>query len=104
MVKRHRILSILICIGLIAVFLGCASTPRREGTGEYVDDSVITTKVKAEIFNDPSLKVFQINVETFKGEVQLSGFVDSAQMVKKAGEVARGVKGVKSVKNNLIVK
>jgi osmotically-inducible protein OsmY len=97
-------LSFLVCIGLIAVFLGCASTPMREGTGEYIDDSAITTKVKAAIFNDPSLKVFQINVESFKGEVQLSGFVDSAQSVKKAGEVARGVNGVKSVKNNLIVK
>ena len=104
MVKRHRILSILICVGLIAVFVGCASTPKSEGTGEYVDDSAITTKVKAAIFNDPALKVFQINVETFKGEVQLSGFVDSAQSVTKAGEVARGVEGVKSVKNNLIVK
>ena len=104
MAKRHRILSFLICIGLIAVFLGCASTPTRESTGEYVDDSVITTKVKAAIFNEPSLKVFQINVETFKGEVQLSGSVDSAQSVKKAGEVARSVGGVKSVKNNLIVK
>ena len=104
MAKRHRILSILICIGLIAVFLGCASTPKGESTGEYIDDSVITTKVKAAIFNEPSLKVFQINVETFKGEVQLSGSVDSAQSVKKAGEVARGVGGVTSVKNNLIVK
>ena len=104
MVKRHRMLSILICIGLVAVFLGCASTPKKAGTGEYIDDSAITTKVKAAIFNDPALKVFQINVETFKGEVQLSGFVDSAQSVSKAGEVARGVKGVKSVKNNLIVK
>jgi osmotically-inducible protein OsmY len=104
MVKRHRILSFLVCIGLIAVFLGCASTPTRESTGEYIDDSTITTKVKAAIFNDPSLKVFQINVETFKGEVQLSGSVDSAQSVKKAGEVARSVGGVKSVKNDLIVK
>ena len=104
MVKRHRILTFLICIGLIAVFVGCASTPKREGTGEYLDDSAITTKVKAAIFNDPALKVFQINVETFKGDVQLSGFVDSAQSVTKAGEVARGVKGIKSVKNNLIVK
>jgi len=104
MVKRHRILSLLICVGLIAVFVGCASTPKKSGTGEYIDDSVITTKVKAAIFNDPALKVFQINVETFKGEVQLSGFVDSAQSVKKAGEVARGVKGVTSVKNSLIVK
>jgi hypothetical protein len=104
MVKRHRLLSFLICIGLIAAFLGCASTQKREGTGEYIDDSAITTKVKAAIFNEPSLKVFQINVETFKGEVQLSGFVDTPQSVSKAGEVARGVKGVKSVKNNLIVK
>ena len=102
--KRHRILSYLICIGLIAVYLGCASTPTRESTGEYIDDSTITTKVKAAIFNDPSLKVFQINVETFKGEVQLSGSVDSDQVVNKAGEVARGVGGVKSVKNDLVVK
>jgi osmotically-inducible protein OsmY len=104
MIRRHRILSFLICVGLIAAFLGCASTPTRESSGEYVDDSLLTTKVKAAILDDPSLKVLQINVETFKGEVQLSGFVDSAQSVKKAGEVARGVKGVKSVKNNLIVK
>ncbi|HSL99176.1 MAG TPA: BON domain-containing protein [Candidatus Limnocylindria bacterium] len=104
MAKRHRILSLLICIGLIAVFLGCASTPKREGTGEYIDDSAITAKVKAAIFSEPTLKVFQINVETFKGQVQLSGFVNSAEIVKKAGEVARGVKGVTSVKNNLIVK
>ncbi|MHB1012431.1 MAG: BON domain-containing protein [Desulfobacteria bacterium] len=104
MIKRHRLLSILICIGLVAAFVGCASTQKREGTGEYLDDSAITAKVKAAIFNEPSLKVLQINVETFKGEVQLSGFVDTAQSVKKAGEVAHGVKGVVSVKNNLIVK
>ena len=104
MVKRHRILCSLVCIMLVTAFLGCASTPKREGTGEYLDDSAITTKVKAAIFNEPSLKVFQINVETFKGDVQLSGFVDTSQSVVKAGEVARGVKGVRSVKNNLIVK
>ncbi|MGE5789889.1 MAG: BON domain-containing protein [Syntrophaceae bacterium] len=104
MVKRHRMLSILICIGLVAVFLGCASTPKKESTGEYIDDSVITTKVKAALVEDPLTKAYQINVETFKGEVQLSGFVDSAQAKAKAGEVARGVKGVKSVKNNLNVK
>jgi len=94
----------IVAIMLIAVFLGCASTPTRESTGEYIDDSTITTKVKAAIFSDPSQKVFQINVETFKGEVQLSGSVDSDQIVNKAGEVARGVGGVKSVKNDLIVK
>jgi osmotically-inducible protein OsmY len=104
MVKRHRLLSFLVCIALVTVFIGCASTPKREGTGEYIDDSAITTKVKAAIVAEPTLKVFQINVETFKGEVQLSGFVDTAKSVTKAGEVARGVKGVVSVKNNLIVK
>jgi osmotically-inducible protein OsmY len=104
MVKRNRILSFLVCITLVTAFLGCASTPTRESSGQYVDDSVITTKVKAAIVDDPSLKVFQINVKTFKGEVQLSGFVDSAQSVKKAGEVARSVTNVKSVKNDLIVK
>ena len=104
MVKLHRILKLLVCIGLITTFLGCAATQKRESTGQYVDDSVITTKVKAAIFNEATLKTLQINVETFKGEVQLSGFVDSAQSVKKAGEVAGSVNGVVSVKNNLVVK
>ena len=104
MVKRHRALSFMVCILLVTAFLGCASTPTRESSGQYVDDSAITTRVKAAIFDDPSLKVLQINVETFKGEVQLSGFVDSAQNVRRAGEVARSVTGVKSVKNDLIVK
>lgn len=101
---RYRIVSFLVCIGLVIALLGCASTQKRESTGEYLDDSAITTKVKAAILADSSLKVFQINVETYKGVVQLSGFVDSAQSVKKAGEVAAGVGGVRSVKNNLIVK
>ena len=75
-----------------------------EGTGEYVDDSAITTKVKSAILADSDLKVMQINVETFKGVVQLSGFVNSQKSATKAAEVARSVKGVVSVKNNLIVK
>lgn len=81
--------------------LGCASTPGQEGTGEYVDDSVITTKVKAAIFNEPTLKSIEINVETYKGIVQLSGFVSAPSQVDKAIEVARSVKGVKSVKNDM---
>jgi len=104
MVKPHRMVKYLVSIGLITLFLGCAATQNRESTGEYIDDSVITAKVKAAIFDEPSLKVFQISVETFKGEVQLSGFVDSEQSVRKAGEVARRVAGVRSVRNNLIVK
>jgi hypothetical protein len=104
MVKAQRLVRFLLCIGLITVFLGCAGTHKRESTGEYVDDSVITAKVKAAIFNEPTLKTLQINVETFKGTVQLSGFVDSAQSVNKAGAVAGNVKGVVSVKNDLVVK
>lgn len=84
--------------------LGCASTAKQEGTTEYIDDTVITTKVKAAIFEEPSLKSFEINVETFKGVVQLSGFVSTHVGVHKAVEVARGVRGVKSVKDDMIVK
>ena len=104
MLKPHRIMKFLVCLFVITTFIGCAATPKRQSTGQYVDDSVITTKVKAAIFDEPTLKTLQINVKTFKGEVQLSGFVDSAQSVNKAGEVARSVEGVKKVANDLIVK
>lgn len=104
MAKLHRVLHLLACFVLITVFMGCASTQKHESSGEYVDDSVITTKVKTAIFNESTLKTMQINVKTFKGVVQLSGFVDSAQNASKAGEVARGVKGVQEVKNDLVVK
>ena len=104
MVKRHRILSFLVCIPLVTAFLGCAATQKHESTGQYIDDSVITTKVKAAIFDEATLKTLQINVKTFKGVVQLSGFVDSPQSVTKAGAVAGRVEGVKEVKNDLIVK
>ena len=89
---------------LLVSFLGCASTAKQEGTGEYIDDSVITTKVKAEILKDDTLKSSEINVETFKGVVQLSGFVNSQGDIDKAVEVARSVKGVSSVKNDMRVK
>jgi osmotically-inducible protein OsmY len=94
----------LVLIMLVATFVACASSPNRESTGEYVDDSVITTKVKALLAKDDFLKSFQIGVETYKGTVQLSGFVNSQSAVNKAAEITRGVKGVRSVKNNLIVK
>ena len=89
---------------LLAFFVGCAATPKQEGTGEYIDDSVLTTKVKAAVFNEPSLKSAEINVETFKGVVQLSGFVSSQADINKAVAVARSVKGVTSVKNDMRVK
>ena len=88
----------------LASILGCASTSTQEGTGEYVDDTVITTKVKAAIFGEPTLKSTEIKVETFKGVVQLSGFVSSAAAENKAVELARSVKGVKSVKDDMRVK
>lgn len=84
--------------------VGCASTHRQEGMGEYMDDSVITSKVKAAIFNDGMLKSAEINVETFKGVVQLSGFLSSRAAADRAIEVARGVSGVKSVKDDMRVK
>jgi len=90
--------------GLLLSALGCASTSNRESTGEYVDDTAITTKVKSAIFNEPSLKVFQIKVETYKSVVQLSGFVDTSATMDKAADVARSVPGVRSVKNDIRVK
>jgi osmotically-inducible protein OsmY len=88
----------------ILVVASCASTPKQEGMGEYVDDSVLTTKVKAAIMNDPTLSSAEIKVETFKGEVQLSGFVNSRADIAKAVEVARGVNGVGVVKNDMRLK
>lgn len=83
---------------------GCASTQKAEGTGEYFDDSVLTSKVKAAILNEPNLSSAEINVETFKGVVQLSGFVSSRADIKRAVEIARGINGVKSVKNDMQLK
>jgi len=85
----------------VVASVGCASTPTEESTGEFVDDSVITTKVKTAILRDVNLKVFEIKVTTFKGDVQLSGIVSSPDAVKLAVKVAQGVGGVKSVKSDL---
>lgn len=93
----------LLALTLLTVS-GCASTKGHEGTGEYVDDSVITTKVKSAILNEPGLNSAEINVETFKGVVQLSGFVTSSADINRAVVVARGVAGVKSVKNAMRLK
>jgi osmotically-inducible protein OsmY len=83
---------------------GCAATSTRESTGQYIDDSSITTRVKKAIFDEPSLKVTQINVDTYKSVVQLSGWVDSTAQIGTAGSVARSVEGVTSVKNDLRIK
>jgi osmotically-inducible protein OsmY len=104
MKKLYRLLKKLVCLGVITAALGCAATQKHESTGQYLDDSAITTKVKTAIFNDASLKSLQINVTTYKGIVQLSGFVDSAQNIKTAGELAGGISGVISVNNDLLIK
>ena len=102
--KHSKIFSAFSLIILLTFFAGCASTTKHEGTGEYVDDTVLTTKVKAAILDNPSLKTSEINVETFKGVVQLSGFVSTRDDINKAIEVARRVNGVKSVKNDMRLK
>jgi len=104
MASITRAFGYLLAALIVALAMGCASTSKQEGTGEYVDDTVLTTKVKAAIFNEPTLKSAEINVETFKGVVQLSGFVTSTAAQNKAVEVARGVAGVKSVKNDMRLK
>ncbi|MBK6957059.1 MAG: BON domain-containing protein [Nitrosomonas sp.] len=104
MTQLNNRFSTFFLIALMALLFGCASTSKQEGTGEYFDDTVVTTKVKAAILNEPSLKSAEINVETFKGVVQLSGFVNSQADINKAVEVVRKVNGVKSVKNDMRVK
>jgi osmotically-inducible protein OsmY len=104
MKNRNIVINCLMLLMLITALVGCASTPTHESAGEYVDDSVITTKIKTLIAEDDFLKSFQISVETYQGTVQLSGFVNSQMAADKAGQIATSVHGVKSIKNNLIVK
>ena len=89
---------------LLAFLLGCAGTSTKESTGEYMSDTWITSKVKAAFLNEPSLKSAEINVETFKGTVQLTGFVSSRANIDTAVAVARGIKGVTSVRNDMRLK
>ena len=98
-----RFATLLATLALTTV-VGCAATATREGTGEYVDDTVITTKVKAAIFNEPTLKSADINVETFRGSVQLTGFVNSRENMTKAVDLTRNVSGVKAVKDDMRLK
>lgn len=103
MTSMKRLIAVSIAASMLFV-LGCASTSKQESTGEYIDDTAITSKVKAAIFNEPTLKVAQINVETYKNVVQLSGFVNSSAEISKAGSVARSVGGVVSVRNDIRLK
>jgi hyperosmotically inducible protein len=94
----------ILSAAVLLLAAGCASTSNRESTGQYLDDSSITTRVKKAIFDEPSLKVAQIGVETYKSVVQLSGFVDSQAQIGTAGSLARSVAGVTSVNNDIRLK
>jgi len=103
----RQLVSLLAILGALSLSVmsgGCASTATRESTGEYVDDAVITTKVKAALLGDDAVKSFAISVETNKGVVQLSGFVNNSRQKTLAERVASDVAGVTSVRNSLIVK
>jgi osmotically-inducible protein OsmY len=104
MKQLNKCLSAVFLAVSLAGVAGCASTAQHQGTGEYIDDTVITTKVKAAIFDDPLTKVLEVKVKTYKGEVQLSGFVSSQAAANRAVELARGVSGVTSVKNDMQIK
>ena len=100
-----RQLGFAVClIGAIPLFTGCAATETRSSTGQQLDDSAITAKVKSQLLADPQVSGLQVNVETFKGQVQLSGYVNSPDERTKAEQIARKVEGVKNVSNDLIVK
>ena len=104
MKQLNKYLSAVFLAVTLGTVVGCASTRTQQGTGEYVDDAVITTKVKAALVEDPLTKALEIKVKTFKGEVQLSGFVSSRASANRAIELARGVKGVTSVKDDMEIK
>ncbi len=104
MFKQNSIKILFVALALAGSLAACDAMSGRETTGNYVDDTAITSKVIAEIVNDPTLKASEVGVETMKNVVQLSGFVDSSQKAARAGELARNVPGVQSVRNNLIVK
>ncbi|MDF1589239.1 MAG: BON domain-containing protein [Gammaproteobacteria bacterium] len=103
MTNSKQFITIMIALLFLAL-LGCAASSTQESTGEYIDDATITTKVKAAIFNEPSLKSAEINVETFKGSVQLSGFVSSQADITTALELTQNIKGVKNVQNSMTIK
>jgi osmotically-inducible protein OsmY len=102
--KLQLIILVLVSLSLVPALVGCAGSKTRESTGEYFDDAVLSSKVRASLLGDPKIKLLQISVETFKGVVQLSGFVNTAEAATRAVDLARRVRGVKQVNNSLIVK
>ncbi|MEO3429604.1 BON domain-containing protein [Pelagibius sp. CAU 1746] len=101
---RSLLFASSIALSLTMIAPGCSSSPKQESTGEYIDSSAVTAEVKADLLAAPGLKSMQISVETYKGVVQLSGFVDSYDAKRHAGSIAMAVDGVKSVRNDLVVR
>jgi hyperosmotically inducible protein len=99
MVKRY--LAVAAALVVMAALAACAATETTRSTGAYLDDSTISAKIKADLIGDPVTKAHEIDVNTYKGVVQLSGFVGTKEAVERAGEIARNTKGVVSVKNDL---
>lgn len=102
--RAHRYAIAAVVVVLLAAVAAYAAEPVKRSPGQYVDDKVIAAKVKAALVEDPGVKALQIHVETFEGIVQLSGFVDNPEQIIRAGDIARGIEGVKSVKNDLVVR
>ena len=104
MKKRNIVIQFFLLLMVIAVIAAWTSIRTHESAGEYVNDSVITTKVKSLLAADDFLKSFQISAKTYQGTIQLSGYVNSHKAVNKADEIVKSVKGVTGINNNLIVK
>lgn len=101
---RHRYATAAFVILLLTAFVAQAEDPTKRSTGKYIDDKVVSAKVKTALLQDPEVKALQVKVETYNGVVQLSGFVDKPEQIHRAAEVAKGVEGVKSVKNDLALR
>lgn len=104
MKTQRSIMLAVLAAAMLAGGVACAPTSTRESTGEYVDDAAVTARVKTALIHEPGIKSNSINVETFRGVVSLSGFVDSQEMASKAVSTAEKVGGVRSVKNDMRVK
>src|SRR6185503_950344 len=94
----------ILCLAVSLGFLGCAGTQTKESTGEVIDNSAITAKIKAALVDDPMVSAMQIKVKSFRGVVQLSGFVDTEQQKERAQKIAEGIDGVREVRNDIVVK
>ena len=100
---NRGLIKIIAITGALAMVSACSATRTQQSAGEVIDDSVLTSKVKVALIDDPITKAGQINVETYRGVVQLGGFVDNAQQKEQATKVARSITGVKEVRNDLRV-